>query len=442
MAMVYSHPEITRNQIKLAASRQFPEGDVQHWWHPPTGRGVRTRFSDDLLWLPFVVNYYIEVTGDKSILDEVVPFIETPVLSEGHDETYTHPEISKEEATIFDHCFRTLDRSLKVGEHGLPLMGSGDWNDGMSRVGNQGKGESVWLAWFLMKTLRGFIPHCLDRNDQSRAETYSKHIDSLKNAVETKAWDGEWYLRAYFDNGDKLGSQENEECKIDAIAQSWSLISGEGDLNRSKIALKSVDKYLVNREDQIIKLFTPPFDKSEADPGYIKGYLPGVRENGGQYTHAAIWTMMAYAALKDGQTATELFSLINPINRSSTRTGSQKYKVEPYVISADIYGVAPHVGRGGWSWYTGSASWMYRSALESILGFKVKSQVITIHPCIPKEWDRFQITYKTGKTEFEIIVLNNQEESSIQLDGEKSQGHEIPFKDDGGKHVIIVKMST
>ncbi len=442
MAMVYSHPEITRAQIMLAASRQFPEGDVQHWWHPPTGRGVRTRFSDDLLWLPFVVNYYISVTGDDSILDEVVPFIETPVLAEGHDETYTQPQLSKEVGTIFDHCYRALDRSLKQGAHGLPLMGSGDWNDGMSRVGNLGKGESVWLAWFLIKTLRGFIPLCDKKKDHARSEKYLGHIENLKHAIETNAWDGEWYLRAYFDNGEKMGSHLNDECKIDAIAQSWALISGEGNPDRSKIALQAVNKYLINREDQIIKLFTPPFDKSSADPGYIKGYVPGVRENGGQYTHAAIWTMMAYAAIKDGKMATELFSLINPINRSSTRTGSQKYKVEPYVISADIYGVSPHVGRGGWSWYTGSASWMYRSAIESILGFNLRGNKLIIDPCIPEEWDQFQITYRKGKTLFNILVLNAQAESSIEMDDIRIEGKEILLPDDSREHKIVVKLKS
>jgi len=438
MAMVYSHPEITRAQIKLAASRQFPEGDVQHWWHPPTGRGVRTRFSDDLLWLPYVVNYYVEVTGDYSILDEMVPFIDTPLLSEGHDESYTQPDISKKEASIFEHCTRAIDRSLKVGDHGLPLMGSGDWNDGMSRVGNLGKGESVWLAWFLIKTLKEFVPQCEKKQDHIRAEKYLNHIKFLKNSIETNAWDGEWYLRAYFDNGDKMGSHENEECRIDAIAQSWSLISGEGDPVRGKTALKSVNKHLINREDQIIKLFTPPFDKSDADPGYIKGYVPGVRENGGQYTHAAIWTLMAYAAIKDGKTATELFALINPINRSSTRTGAQKYKVEPYVISADIYGVFPHVGRGGWSWYTGSASWMYRSAIESILGLRVQNNYFIIEPCIPQEWDGFKMTYHNYK----INVLNNQIEASVELDGQMIENGRIPFHQDQKEHLVTVKLKT
>jgi cyclic beta-1,2-glucan synthetase len=438
MAMVYSHPEITRAQIKLAASRQFPEGDVQHWWHPPTGRGVRTRFSDDLLWLPFVTNYYVEVTGDVSILDEMVPFIETPVLGESHDETYTQPSVSDEKASVFDHCFRTIDRSLNLGDHGLPLMGSGDWNDGMSRVGNLGRGESVWMAWFLIKTLKGFIPLCELKNDVERATKYRAHIETLKVNIEKNAWDGEWYLRAYFDNGEKMGSHGNEECRIDAIAQSWSLISGAGDPARSKTALKAVDKFLINREDQIIKLFSPPFDKSSQDPGYIKGYLPGVRENGGQYTHAAIWTMMAYAQIGDGKTATELFSLINPINRSSTLTGYQKYKVEPYVISADIYAVYPHVGRGGWSWYTGSSSWMYRSAIESILGLVVTEKTLSLKPCIPKSWEQFELTYRKGKTIYKILVLNNQTEDWIEMNGTPLQGLTIPLQDDRKDHQLIV----
>jgi cyclic beta-1,2-glucan synthetase len=440
MAMVFSDPTITRDQIKLAASRQFPEGDVQHWWHPPTGRGVRTRFSDDLLWLPFVVNYYTQVTGDYSILDEIEPFIETPVLTEGHDETYTQPTVSEEKASIFEHCLRTIDRSLKVGVHGLPLMGSGDWNDGMSRVGNLGKGESVWMAWFLIKTLKGFIPLCEKKNENTRVATYQKHIEKLQKAIEQNAWDGEWYLRAYFDNGDKLGSHLNEECKIDAIAQSWSLISGAGNPERSKIALEAVNKYLVNREDKIIKLFTPPFDKSDADPGYIKGYVPGVRENGGQYTHAAIWTMMGYAALKDGDRATELFGLINPINRTSTLTGSQKYKVEPYVIAADIYAVDPHVGRGGWSWYTGSASWMYRSAIESILGFHLHGDHITIEPCIPSTWNQFEIKYRKGESIYLITVINGQNKKTIELDGNLIDGMNIPIIDDGKEHEILVTL--
>ncbi len=440
MAMVYSKPEITRAQIKLAASRQFPEGDVQHWWHPPTGRGVRTRFSDDLLWLPFVASYYVSVTGDSSILEELVPFIEAPQLTEEHDETYTQPRVSSEKASVYEHCLRTIDRSLKVGEHGLPLMGSGDWNDGMSQVGHLGKGESVWMAWFLIKTLKGFIPICEKRNDSKHVEIYRNHIKELKNSIESNAWDGEWYLRAYFDNGEKMGSHLSEECKIDAIAQSWSVLSGEGTRERSELAMAAVDKFLIDRENKIIKLFTPPFDNSSQEPGYIKGYLPGVRENGGQYTHAAIWSMMAYAEKNDGKTAVELFNLINPINRSDSRTGSEKYKVEPYVISADIYSVSPHQGRGGWSWYTGSASWMYRAAIESILGFNLHEKKIILNPKIPKEWDHFNISYRVGKTKYLMTVLNNQTDSYLELDGIRMNDFEILIVDDGKEHLVVLRI--
>jgi cyclic beta-1,2-glucan synthetase len=442
MAMVYAQPEITREQIKLAASRQFPEGDVQHWWHPPTGRGVRTRFSDDLLWLPFVVSFYVQVTGDDSILNETLPFIETPKLQDGHDEAYTHPIIGTSTASLYEHCLLTLNRSLKVGSHGLPLMGSGDWNDGMNRVGNLGKGESVWLAWFLIKTLKDFIPLCEKRKDLLHLKKFQKHIEKLKNSLEANAWDGNWYLRAYFDNGEKMGSKSSEECKIDSIAQSWALISGAGNSERSKIALQSVNEHLIDRENQIIKLFTPPFDKSHADPGYIKGYVPGVRENGGQYTHAAIWTMMAYTTIGDAKTATELYSLINPINRTSTMTGMQKYKVEPYVISADIYGVEPHIGRGGWSWYTGSASWMYRAAIESILGINIQQKTLTLKPCIPADWPGFECSYQKGATTFNISVINNQAENSLEIDGVKIADQIIPLIDDGKERRIVMKMKT
>jgi cyclic beta-1,2-glucan synthetase len=316
LAIVYSSPAITRNQILLASAHQFKEGDVQHWWHPPSGRGVRTRFSDDLLWLPFVTAFYIQVTGDTSVLDEVVPFIEQPVLAEGEQESYRQPEVSTETATVFEHCARTLDRSLQVGEHGLPLMGAGDWNDGMNRVGHHGKGESVWLGWFLYTTLSTFTPHVENRKENERAQRYRGHLEHLKKALEEQAWDGDWYRRAYFDDGTPLGSSTNEECRIDSIAQSWSVISGASDPYRMGRAMAAVEEYLIRRGDGLVILFTPPFDKSSLDPGYIKGYVPGVRENGGQYTHAAIWTLIAYALLGDGERAGELFTLLNPISHS------------------------------------------------------------------------------------------------------------------------------
>lgn len=434
MAMVYSHPEITKAQILNAASRQFPQGDVQHWWHPPTGRGVRTRFSDDLLWLPFVVAHYISATQDTSILKEMISYIETPELTEGHDETYTQPWISEHKGSLYEHCTRAIDRSLKLGSHGLPLFGSGDWNDGMNRVGNEGKGESVWMSWFLATVLKNFIPYC----DENHRAIYEKHVNVLKENTEKNAWDGNWYIRAYFDNGEKMGSHENEECKIDAIAQSWSILSGQGDQERVKLAMKSVNENLILRDEGIIKLFTPPFDKSDQDPGYIKGYVPGVRENGGQYTHAAIWTMMAYAELGDGNIAEELFSMINPINHASTHEDARVYKVEPYVIAADIYGLEPHVGRGGWSWYTGSSSWMYRAAVESIIGFKIVNGKIRIKPTLPDKWDGFEMTYRREKTVYEIKVVNKSGKSLMELDGKMMENFEMPILDDGNVHKVQI----
>ena len=391
-ALTFLEPEFARSQILLHARNQFEEGDVMHWWHPPAGEGIRTRFSDDLLWLPYLTLYYEHATGDSAIWSEKAPYLAGPEVPVNQDEVYLRPEESTLVENVYQHCCRAIDRSLTRGEHGLPLMGTGDWNDGMNRVGRDGLGESVWLGFFLFDILQKFVHVCERKSDYARAERYRRYAAGLKNALESAGWDGAWYRRAYYDDGLPIGSSESDECKIDALAQAWAVISGVAPPERAKAALDATEKHLVSEADGIIRLLTPPFDLTPNDPGYIRGYLPGVRENGGQYTHAALWTIMALAEAGRCERAAPLLEMLSPVTRSAD---VERYKVEPYVIAADVYGVEPHVGRGGWTWYTGSAGWMYRVAVESIFGVRLLGgNVLEIAPCTPSTWPGFAVHFR------------------------------------------------
>jgi cyclic beta-1,2-glucan synthetase len=462
--------DIARAQILRAARHQFEAGDVLHWWHPPSGKGVRTRMSDDLLWLPFVTVHYLRTTGDESILSEMTPFLSGESLHKDEEERYGEFHPTEQMYSILEHCRRALKKGTTVGPHGLPLIGGGDWNDGMNRVGIHGKGESIWLGWFVHTTLSQFAGLCEYLGEMEEAQSYRGQAEELREALEYHGWDGDWYRRAYYDDGTPLGSAQNQECRIDSIAQSWAVLSGAGDAQRVRRAMGSVLEHLVRWEERLVLLFTPPLDKTQQDPGYIKGYVPGVRENGGQYTHAALWSIWAYAELGDGDLAEKLFRLINPVYRADTPDKVSVYKVEPYVISADVYGVAPHIGRGGWTWYTGSSGWMYRLGIEAILGIQRLEDALgprlCLRPCLPRAWPGYQARYRFGATTYTIHVENLKHDGATQggprglpgpvreqrdgrdgglsatLDGEPVTAEQIPLVDDGKPHEIRIHIGA
>lgn len=444
-ALVHLRPDLTREQILLHAAHQFVEGDVLHWWHPPLSKGIRTRFADDLLWLPYITAFYVTSTGDGAVLDEEAGFVTARPLVAGEDEVFLVPNDSGQRANVYEHCCRSIDRSLTRGANGLPLMGTGDWNDGMNRVGREGRGESVWLGFFLHGILDDFIPVCEARGDTARAETYRAYRADLARALNDGGWDGGWYRRAYYDNGAPLGSAANDECRIDAIAQAWAVLTGVAPSERAEQALDALEAHLVSEQERIIRLLTPAFDRTPHDPGYIKGYLPGVRENGGQYTHGALWAVRALAQAGRTERAARLLEMVSPVSHGRTAEEVSVYQTEPYVIAADVYGVAPHVGRGGWTWYTGSAGWMFRVALESVLGFTLDGGTgLRMRPCVPRDWPGFSVRYRLPEGDTYEIHVTRADGDGIggSMDGAaltvEDGALRIPFTRDGGNHRVDV----
>ncbi|CAN5606880.1 hypothetical protein BH23PSE2_BH23PSE2_12580 [soil metagenome] len=440
MASVHADPALTRRHLLLSASQQFPQGDVLHWWHPPQGRGVRTRCSDDYLWLPVAVCRYLEVTADHGVLDARAPFIEGRAVDPDEESYYDLPVRSGVQKPLYDHCVLALRRGSELlGARGLPLIGTGDWNDGMNRVGDAGIGESVWLGFFLFDALSRFQGVAARRGDVAFAEECREMARRLRENLEAHGWDGAWYRRAWFDDGSPLGSTASDECRIDSISQSWAVLSGASEPARARQAMASLDQHLVRRDAGLIQLLEPPFDRTEKDPGYIRGYVPGVRENGGQYTHAAVWAAMAFARLGDRERAWELARMINPIHHAGDPESVARYKVEPYVLAADVYAVPPHTGRGGWTWYTGSAGWMYRLLTESLLGVRREGALLRIDPCIPADWPGYELQYRHGESLYLIQVTQTADgPASLRLDGVGRPDLDIPLVDDQRTHHVDI----
>ncbi|HEX6834692.1 MAG TPA: cyclic beta 1-2 glucan synthetase, partial [Rudaea sp.] len=439
-ALLALDPAFAREQILRCAAHQFPEGDVQHWWHPPAGRGVRTHFSDDFLWLPWAVANYVEASGDAALLDVSVPFIDGRPLQPDEESYYDFAATSGTSATVYQHCVRAIEHGLRFGAHELPLIGSGDWNDGFNRLGQHGRGESVWLAFFLIDVMQRFAVVARARGDESFAQRCAHESDALAQRIDANAWDGAWYRRAYTDDGTPIGSAQNDECQIDSLPQSWAALTNRGDPQRRAQALDEACTRLVRERERLVQLFDPPFDKGALDPGYIKGYIPGTRENGGQYTHAAVWLAMACAAAGRVERAWELLRMIDPVSHGDSAQAIATYRIEPYVVAADVYFAHGYEGRGGWSWYTGSAGWMFRLITESLLGIARRGDRLRIEPRLPADWPGYRVVYKFGKTAYtiDVVVQEAHEKAAVVLHGEAQSAREIELIDDGVDRTIDV----